>query len=212
MPLYHLDHLDRNAYLDSIAKIADPKTVRFATMSMEWWDRHFSWKAQGCMALTNESGDHLCYIFYSIDRYHEYMTIHNIFTPLDERRKGYAYELLSTVFDLAHAAHVRRFRLVSISRSLDFYLSLGFVYWGLNSVGDYYCDLPMPTKGLGGLADMVEKADMAFLVGRKLDAICAKVNGNELKLTVEKSRIFETDKRKMKAFYMFDELQKYKTA
>jgi hypothetical protein len=140
------------------------------------------------------------------------MTIHNIFTPLDERRKGYAYELLSTVFDLAHAAHVRRFRLVSISRSLDFYLSLGFVYWGLNSVGDYYCDLPMPTKGLGGLADMVEKADMAFLVGRKLDAICAKVNGNELKLTVEKSRIFETDKRKMKAFYMFDELQKYKTA
>jgi len=207
MPLYHLDHLDRNAYLDSIAKITDPKTVRFATMSMEWWDRHYSWKAQGCMALTNEGGDHLCYIFYSIDRYHEYMTIHNIFTPLDERRKGYAYELLSTVFDLAHTAHVRRFRLVSISRSLD-----GFVYWGLNSVGDYYCDLPMPKTGLGGLADMVEKADMAFLVGKKLDAICAKVKDNELKLTVEKSRIFETDKIKMKTFYMFDELQKFKSA
>jgi len=212
MPLYHLVHLDRNAYIDSIARIADPKTVRFATMSMEWWDRHFSWKAQGCMALTNESGDHLSYIFYYIDRYHEYMTIHNIFTPLDERRKGYAYELLSTVFDLAHTAHVKRFRLVSISKSLDFYLSLGFVYWGLNSVGDYYCDLPMPTTGLSGLADMVDKADMAFLVGRRLDAIYAKVNGNELKLTNEKSLIFETDKIKMKRFYMFNELQKFKSA
>jgi len=212
MPLNHLDHLDRKAYIDSIAKITDPKTVRFATMSMEWWDRHFSWKAQGCVALTNESGEHLSYIFYKIDRYHEYMTIHNIFTPLDERRKGYAYELLSTVFDLAHTAHVKRFRLVSISRSLDFYLALGFVYWGLNSVGDYYCDLPMPTTGLSGLADMVDKADMAFLVGRRLEKIYAKVNGNELKLTDEKSLIFETDKLKMKHFYMFDELQKFKSA
>lgn len=212
MPLYHLDHLDRNAYQDSISKIADPKTVRFATMSMEWWDRHFSWKAQGCMALTNAEGEHLCYIFYHIDRYHEYMTIHNIFTPLIERRKGHAHALLKIVFDLALAAHVRRFKLVSISNSLNFYLSLGFVYWGLNSVGDYYCDLPMPKKGLEGLSEMVQNADMAFLVGKKLDLICAKVDGNERKLTTEKSLIFETDKIKMKGFYMSDELQQFKSA
>ncbi len=206
MSAYHLLHLDRNAYIASVATIQDPKTLKFADMSLKWWDRHFSWEAHGCVVLCDADNAHLCYIFYKIDRYRMYMTIHNIFTPLAYRRKGYAHALLNMVFDLAIARHVKRFKLDSISRSLDFYLALGFVYWGVNSVGDYHCDLPMPTEGLDTLSVMVKRSDVQTLIGGSLEKIYAKVNGNDTVLSCEQALILDTDKLKMRSAYMLNAL------
>ncbi len=203
MPTYHLLHLNRQAYINSTSKISDEKTLSFSKMSLDWWDRHFSWKAHGCVVLADVHGQHLCYIFYKIDRYHQYMTIHNIFTPLVERRKGYAKELLKMIFDTAVSERVRRFRLSSISNSLDFYLALGFIYWGLNSVGDYYCDLPMPANGLAGLQGMTDQLDMDRLVGSHLVSILNKVKDNDTNLSPEQSKRYEQDKVKMDGNYRF---------
>jgi len=206
MPPYHLVQLDRQAYLLSTSTIADEKTLKFSKMSLEWWDKHFFWSKYHCIVLADENEEHLCYIFCKTDRYRQYITIHNIFTPLVQRRKGYAHELLKMVFDIAVTQNVGRFRLTSISTSLDFYLSLGFIYWGINSVGDYYCDLPVPAKGLGGLQGMTDTLGTAALTGASLGTIFKKVKNDDKQLNSTQSRLYEQDKHRMKRGYRFTEL------
>ena len=207
MSLYHLKHLDRNAYIVSVATIQDQRTVKFANMSLAWWDDHFIWHRQGCVVLCDAQQNHLCYVFYKIDRYREYINVHNIFTPLIERRKGYAYALLSMVFDHALEQNVKRFKLTSISKSLDFYLALGFVYWGVNSVGDYYCDLPLPSKGLGNLDAMVQNSSMLELMGKAASVIHKKIDGNASRLSPQQNLIYENDLGKMGESYMHTAFQ-----
>ncbi len=203
---FHLEHLNRAAYISSIEAITDAKTLRFANMSLEWWDTHFSWEAHGCVALSNAENMHLCYIFYKIDRYRMYLSIHNIFTPLCERRKGYAHELLKMVFDIAILGHVSRFKITSISQSLDFYLALGFVYWGVNSVGDYYCDLPIPIDGLDTLEHMIQTSEDFTLIGKSMETIHKKVHGNSLILSATQQLIYDSDTVKMGKSYMLEKL------
>lgn len=202
MSLYYLKHLDRDEYIASVATIQDSKTVKFANMSLAWWDEHLIWFKQGCVVLCDAEQNHLCYVFYKIDRYKEYMNVHNIFTPLAERRKGYAYALLSMIFDHALEQKVKRFKLTSISKSLDFYLSLGFVYWGVNSVGDYYCDLPIPTEGLGSLDAMVQNSNTLELMDRAASVIHKKTDGNASRLSARQNLIYESDLAKMGESYM----------
>ncbi|MFA6195631.1 MAG: hypothetical protein WC656_03190 [Sulfurimonas sp.] len=206
VPKFHLQNLNRAAYITSIATIADTKTLKFANMSLDWWDKHFSWEAHGCVALSDSQNMHLCYIFYKIDRYKMYLSIHNIFTPLCERRKGYAHELLKMVFNIAILGHVSRFKITSISQSLDFYLALGFVYWGVNSVGDYYCDLPLPINGLDTLHSMISTSDDFTLIGKSIEAINKKVDGNSLILSEKQQLIYDSDKIKMGRSYMLENL------
>lgn len=202
MSKHHFDYLDRDAYITSIATIEDPKSLKFAKMSLDWWDRHFSWKRHKCLVLCDEDNRHLCYVFYNIDRYRMYMTIHNIFTPLVMRRQGYAHELLNETFEIALEKRVRRFNLTSISTSLDFYLSLGFVYWGVNSVGDYYCDLPVPQNGLGALQSMTSVTDIHTLIGGNISKIFNKIKGNESNLSDTQTQIYKKDKIKMGKHYL----------
>jgi len=150
MPLYHLELLGRDAYIASTALIQDTESIRFANQSLAWWDRHFSWNTQGCVVLCDERNEHLCYLFSKIDRYSQYLTLYNLFTPLISQRKGYATQILRLILDQALEKHVRRITFTSISTSLDFYTLLGFIYWGINDIGDYYCNLPLPKNGLEG--------------------------------------------------------------
>jgi len=113
------------------------------------------------------------------------------------------------IFDISALQNVRRFKLVSISTSLDFYLALGFIYWGVNSVGDYYCNLPVPKNGLTGLVAMTKSTDMNMLVGRHGHEISEKVKGNNLKLDKAKSKIYEKDKTKMRNNYRLNDLDNY---
>ncbi len=191
MTTYHLVSLDRKAYSDSIAALGNDKSVGFARLARSWWDRHFSWKAQGCIALADEKGTHLSYIFYKIDRYREYLTIHNLFTPFRYRRKGHAQALLSRIFARAGKAHVRRFRLASVPQSLPFYSSQGFVYWGVNTEGDFYCDLPLPEEGLEGVPGMVKRCNDAELAGERIEQIIGRVGSNETDLTEIQHERFE---------------------
>lgn len=206
MPVHHLEYLNRNEYITSIDTIKDSNTLSFANMSLKWWDKKFGWYIKGCVALTDIDNNHLCYIFYKIDRYNEYITIHNIFTPLLERRNGYANILLTLIFDLAVTQKVSRFRLTSISKSLDFYLSLGFVYWGVNSVGDYYCDLPMPFDGLSGVEYMIKNTSNTILIGKKFDKIYAKVENNSTNLNASKTLIYDSDLLKLGTHYLLETL------
>lgn len=212
MSPYHLIHLDRDAYIASVATIQDPKTVKFANMSLAWWDDHHLWYKQGCVVLCDAQQNHLCYVFYRTDQYREYMHIHNIFTPSVLRRNGYAFALLDMIFVLADEHHIKRFKLTTISSSLDFYLALGLVYWGVNSVGDYYCDLPLPSGGISRLDAMVKSSDKATLIGKKLDSVYAKVQGNADSLSAAQTIIYDSDLLKMGENYMLETLLAMKAA
>ena len=203
---YRVINVNRKEYVDSIAGIEDVRSRGFADQAMRWWDRHYSWNAGGSVILTDEVGRHLCYLFYKIDCYGEYLTIHNILTPLCYRRHGYAFLLLQWVFELAVHDRVRRFKAVCVPQSLDFYLTLGFCYWGLTPTKDYYCNLPVPRSGLGGVRAMVEGASAETLAGKELQCICDRVIDNDTGLDSTQQGIHDTGLEKLKDAYMQTEL------
>lgn len=212
MSNFHLEYLSRDAYLSSISTITDTKTQNFAKMSLTWWDERFKWHSEGCVTLCDVDNNHLSYLFFTMDRYRMYLIIHNIFTPFDMRRKGYAFAILNEVFNIAIERDIKRFKLSSISKSLDFYLTLGFVYWGLNSVGDYYCDLPIPKNGLNRLHEMIMETDSLTLLGKNMEKIYEKVNGNSQKLNQQQLQRYELDQVKMGDRYMLHFLMDQKNS
>jgi len=207
MSAYHLESLGRDAYIASIATIQDPQTLRFADQSLAWWDRHFSWNAQGCAVLCDENNTHLCYLFSRIDRYGEYLTLYNLFTPLILRHKGYATEILRLILEQALKKHAKRITFSSISSSLDFYQLLGFIYWGVNDIGDYYCNLPLPKSGLDGIITMIQESDIKTLIGSNLIKINGKIDGNERRLTPAQILIYEADIVKLGKSYQREKLR-----
>ncbi|MBA3026817.1 MAG: GNAT family N-acetyltransferase [Sulfurimonas sp.] len=204
MSLNKIIYLNRKEYVTSIEGIQNDKSIAFANMSLKWWDEHYGWYTKGCLVLTDAKETHLAYVFYKIDKYNEYITIHNIFTPFIKRRNGYANELMEMLFDLAIAQNVTRFKLTSISKSLDFYLSLGFIYWGVNSVGDYYCDMPMPHDGLSGVNAMVLAMTNKELIGRKRELISKKIKDHSQHLNAAQTLIYNDDLLKLKCSYRED--------
>lgn len=204
---YHLQSLGRDQYVASIALIQDAPSLRFADQSLAWWDRHFSWNAQGCYVLCDENNTHVCYLFSKIDRYAEYLTLYNLFTPLVHRRNGYATLMLKMILDTALKQHVKRITFSSISSSLDFYTVLGFIYWGINEIGDYYCNLPLPKEGLEGIVSMTQKSDIEQLIGKHIDTIFTKIDGNEDRLSAEQILLYEADIVKLGAHYAHNRLQ-----
>lgn len=207
MPCYHLQSLGRDDYITSTALIQDVESIRFADQSLAWWDRHFSWNTQGCTVLCDENNDHLCYLFAKIDRYHEYLTLYNLFTPLISQRKGYATKMLHIILKQAVDKHVRRITFSSVSTSLDFYSLLGFIYWGINDIGDYYCNLPLPKSGLEGIREMIENNDIKTLLGPYLTKINGKIEGNEHHLSPKQFLLYEADILKLGNQYLREDLR-----
>lgn len=193
MSTYHLEYLNREEYISSTTNIEDRRSIKFADMSLKWWDKKFGWYEKGCVVLSSENHVHLSYLFYKIDRYNNYLTIHNIFTPENKRRHGYAETLMLLIFKFALTQKVKRFRLTCISNSLDFYLSLGFIYWGVNSVGDFYCDLPMPVTGLEGVTQMVKNLTTQELIGKSFDIISQKTSNYSENLTPAQKLRYDND-------------------
>lgn len=196
--------LTRNEYIDSISVITDQESRRFADQALTWWDRHFSWKAQGCHVLTDENGVHVCYLFATIDQYSEYLTVYNLFTPSINQRQGHARELFGLVVDDALKRYVRRITFSSVSDSLDFYTTLGFLFWGINNIGNYHCDLPIPKDGLNGFVHMTKTIKSKVLLGDKIEKIFGKVHDNERKLTEKQYFRLNTDRIKLKKQWGYD--------
>jgi len=206
MSNYSLLHLNRAEYVKSIQAMGEDKALSFANMSLKWWDKQFGWYVKGCVVLVDKNTMHLSYIFYKIDKYNNYITIHNIFTPNAKRRLGYAYALLELIFTFAITQKVKRFRFSSTSKSLDFYLTFGIVYWGVNSIGDFYCDLPMPHNGLQGIKEMTSNTPVHILLGRSFKIILAKVEDNNHNLNNFKTLSYNSDVVKLKNSYLLSSL------
>ncbi|KIM11331.1 MAG: hypothetical protein KU37_06760 [Sulfuricurvum sp. PC08-66] len=186
--------LSRQAYIDATALIIDAPSIRFASQALAWWDRHYSWSS-GCSALVDDAGAIVCYIFAKTDRYGDYLTIHNLFTPLISQRHGYAKILLGEVMDEAILAHTRRISFASVSDSLDFYSGLGFIYWGVTSAGDFHCDLPL--VALSQIEMLIDTHTSEELMGTSHAKIYAKTHANLVSRTLSQQAQFDADVTKM---------------
>ncbi len=199
--------LNHDQYTESINQITDDATYRFAQQAEKWWDRHFSWTQDGCRVLTDESGTHLAYLFYKVDRYREYLTVHNLFTPENHRNKGYAFAMLESLFQSQADRNVRRFHMSCTPQALGFYAKLALVYWGVDETGNYHCDLPLPADGINGIAPMVENETNRELLDGKAEKIFQKVKENGQHFEAEKSRRFAHDKEWLEDAYRHEALK-----
>jgi hypothetical protein len=200
--------LNRDEYLISVKKITDFKSLSFSKNALEWWDNYYSWEKFPPLCLVNTKNKHVCYLFYSISKDNEYLTIHNLLTPNTHRSHGYAYKLLKYLFSHLSGHEIRRFKMNCVSSSLDFYNKLGLEYWGINDLSKYYCDFKMPIKDISEIPQIVKDSKLSELSDERIMQIFEKLKNNGTTLEEKMIDKFEDSKEKLEGKYHFDLLQK----
>lgn len=193
--------LNREEYLISVKKIADFKSLSFSKNALEWWDNYYSWEKFPPICLINDKNKHLCYLFYSISKDNEYLTIHNLLTPNIHRHNGYAYKLLKYLFNHLSNQDIKRFKMNCVSSSLDFYNKLGLEYWGINDLSQYYCDFKMPNLDISEIPQIVKDSKLSELSDERVLQIFESLKNNGTTLD-------DKMKEKLKGKYHFDLLLK----
>jgi hypothetical protein len=197
--------LSREEYLSSIKKINNYESLKFAKQSLDWWDNYYSWIKFPPLSL-RENGEDLAYLFYSIAKDDSYLTIHNLLTPKKFRGSGYAFIILEELFKELSNGSIERFKMFCVSSSLKFYNKIGLNYWGVNSIGQYYCDFEMPTEDIFQIKKIVSKTIIDDISKENLNYIYNKVktNGEDFEeldiLKHQESILF------MKNRYLFEKL------
>lgn len=199
--------LNRDEYLISVKKIADFKSLSFSKNALEWWDNYYSWEKFPPLCLVNDKGKHVCYLFYTISKDNEYLTIHNLLTPNKHRSFGYAYKLLKYLFSHLSANKIKRFKMNCVSSSLDFYNKLGLEYWGINDLSQYYCDFKMPLLDISEIPQIVKDSKLSEISDERIMQIFEKLKNNGTALEEKMIDKFEDSKEKLEGKYHFDLLQ-----
>ncbi len=197
--------LNRQAYIDSVMEMNHLATLRFAKEALEWWDSYYNWEREPCVVLY-EGKEAVCYLFYHISKNQEYLTLHNLFTPYPHRYHGYAKAILTIVFEELKPLAIERVKLFAVSSSIRFYMKLGVDFWGVNSIGQYYSDFPMPKN----LEDIPYQMHHPFLEGiapNHLNAIYAKLQSNGSTFEGKALESFNHAKEQMQERYRFEEFK-----
>ena len=149
----------------------------------------------------------MCYLFYHVTKDKKYLTIHNIFTPFPSRFKGYGKELLSILFKkiLLHS-EIERVKMFCVTTSLKFYMSFGIDFWGVNSVGHYYTDFPMPKYDIKEIAQLMHNEHLTKLSKEELNTTYDKLKLNGSEFDEKETHTFQSSVKLLKEHYRFEEL------
>lgn len=208
----HIIELTRSEFLESAQSIEDYKSLMFSKHCLDWWDAYFSWTKFPPLCLINDDEEHLCYLFYSISKDNEYLTIHNLLTPKANRFHGYAKTILNYLFQKVSNQKIQRLKMYCVSSSLSFYTKLGFEYWGVNDLGQYYCDYKMPQYSTDEIPLIVKNFSLNEIKDVTLLEIYEKLKNNGTNLEEKKLAIFEACIEVLQEKYHFEALcQKVET-
>lgn len=202
----HIIELTRQEFLESAQNIEDYKSLTFSKHCLDWWDDYFSWTKFPPLCLVDEENEHVCYLFYTISKDKEYLTIHNLLTPKANRFHGYAKEILTYLFQKLSTQNIKRFKMYCVSSSLPFYTKLGLEYFGVNNLGQYYCDYEMPKKSIDEIPLIVAKSNMNDIDDAVLLEIYEKLKNNGDELSEKKFAIFEDALEVLQKKYHFEAL------
>jgi hypothetical protein len=200
--------LSRQEFLESAQSIEDYKSLTFSKHCLDWWDAYFSWTKFPPLCLIDEEEEHMCYLFYSISKDNEYLTIHNLLTPKANRFNGYAKDILSHLFQKLSNQKIKRFKMYCVSSSLSFYTKLGLEYWGINDAGHYYCDFKMPQKSIDEIPSIVAQSTFSEINDDTLLEIYEKLKNNGEDLDSKKIAVFEDSLEILQEKYHFEALCK----
>ncbi len=202
-------NLNREQYIASVANIQHTSSQEFAQQSLDWWDSYYSWNKFPCLCL-EENGEDVCYLFYHISRNNQYLTIHNILTPFKSRFHGYAKQLLTLLFNkiLLHA-DIERVKMYCVSSSLQFYMNLGIDFWGVNRIGQYYADFPMPQSNIQEIKELMTNEDLTQLSTKNRNSIYNKLKQNGKEFNPKELAIFKQSLSLLKDRYRFQELKNF---
>lgn len=182
--------LDRAEYLDSVTKMNHFESLKFAKQSLLWWDQYYSWNKSPCLCL-EDNGFDVCYLFYAISKDNRYLTIHNILTPFAFRFQGYAKELLSILIgEILLNAKIERMKMVCVSSSLDFYMSLGIDFWGVTKIGQYYTEFAMPKITIKEIPLLMKNEHLSSLNVQELNMVYEKLEANGSLFNPKEKSIF----------------------
>ncbi len=200
--------LTRNEFLESAQSIEDYKSLSFSKHCLDWWDAYFSWTKFPPLCLVDEEEEHVCYLFYSISKNNEYLTIHNLLTPKANRFNGYAKEMLTHLFQKVASQNIQRFKMYCVSSSLIFYSKLGLEYWGVNELGQYYCDYKMPKESIEEIPSIVQDFSFEEISDNTLLEIYEKLKNNGNNLVDKKLEVYEDCIESLQDKYHFEALCK----
>jgi hypothetical protein len=199
-------YLSRAGYLKSVLKLSHFDTLKFAKQAMLWWDDYYSWDAFPPLCLIKNKKV-VCYLFYTVSKNKDYLTIHNILTPKKSRNKGYAKEILRVLFDeRLIKQHIKRVKMLCVSSSVSFYMKLGVDFWGVNKLGQYYTNFPMP-KNIKDIPNMMKNNHLSTLNQDELKSIFDKLKHSDKDFNEKEKEIYQNNKSIMKDRYRFEELK-----
>lgn len=182
------------------------ESLKFAKQSLLWWDQYYSWTKSPCLCLEVNNHD-VCYLFYTISKDNRYLTIHNILTPFIFRFHGYAKELLTILFHtILYDNKIERIKMLCVSSSLEFYISLGVDFWGVTSAGQYYTEFPIPKYSIDEIPDLMHNEDLKSLTPDELKSIYQKLKANGTMFDPKEKKIFINSLELLKDRYRYDEL------
>lgn len=206
-PRLTIVELSRAEYLNSSQQIEDLNSLKFAKQAMDWWDDYHSWTKFPPLCM-RENDEDVCYLFYEVSKNKEYLTIHNIFTPKAYRNEGYAFVLLEYLFATLVHRDIKRFKLFCVSSSIDFYNKIGMNYWGVNHLGQYYCDFKMPHLSILEIPKIVKDADINEFSDEDLLKIYEKLRLDGKEFDEKGKKIYDDCLKKMGKRYIFEKLNK----
>lgn len=202
----HIIELTRDEFFESAQSIEDYDSLTFSKHCLDWWDNYFSWTKFPPLCLVDDEEEHVCYLFYNISKDNQYLTIHNLLTPKAYRCKGYAKVLFAHLFEKVAEQNIERFKMYCVSSSLSFYNNLGLEYWGINDLGQYYCDYKMPKENIDEIPDIVKNASLFELGDRAILGIYEKLKNNGQELGEKRWDIYEEILEKFQDRFHFDKL------
>ncbi len=198
--------LSREEYLTSVKKMDDFYSLKFSKHALECWDDYYSWKLNPPLCLIDDNHKHVCYLFYSVSSDKSYLTIKYLLTPKPDRHHGFAYILLNHLFHLLSEQHIQRFRMYCLSSSLEFYTKLGLEYWGVNDIGQYYCDFKMPLLDISEIPQIVEDSSVNDFTKIRFDEIYEKLKNNGDNFNIKDTETYQKSLIKMGDKYIFYKL------
>jgi len=198
--------LDRTQYLTSVTQMNHFESLKFAKQSLLWWDQYYSWTKSPCLCL-EDNGIDVCYLFYTISKDNKYLTIHNLLTPFIFRFQGYGKELLTILLSkILLNLKIERIKLLCLSSSLEFYMSLGIDFWGVTKIGQYYTEFPMPQSNINEIPLLMQNEHLVTLSTVELNDIYKKLNNNGSFFNLAEKDIFNRALITLGARYRYEEL------
>ena len=201
-----IKHLNPEQYLQSTSSITHIGSKEFATQAYEYCNNFIKWEEFPCISLEVDNRI-VCYLFYHLSKDKRYLSIDNILTDFEYRHNGYAKYLLSFLFKkFSQGSITQRVKMYCVSSSLKFYMKLGVDFWGVNHLGQYYTEFPIPKNGIDEIKTLMKNETLSTLYKRELQSIYKKLKLNGSSFNKNEKEVFDNSLKLLKNRYRFKEL------